>query len=530
MLFSVGIAVLIQSLATPRYLAISQLLINPADLRIVEKGKSALPGQYDAPAIQIESQTRVLTSQILLRRVVDKLSLDQDPDFVRSESRLDPAMEFIAERTGFHVSRDEIDPANEALRALEKLVTSRTQRGTYVVDLEVETISPDKSIAIARAIVQAYLDDQAAVRSDAAHRVTQALTSRLDELKVRVREAEERIEEYRVKNDIIEANGTLATEQQFVEINNQLAHSRARTAEARAIQSRIPNFAQCDQSRNLPARGDLDRALAMEQSLENRLGALKREAVRKSQAIVRLRELQRDVDASRAIFQSFLLRANEMRQQEQMDTSNVRVISNATLPAQKIWPPRRIFVIATSLVLGALAGSGIALTSHLTKEQEPPYRTLHHLPLGAPRPAWGAHISLNLRSIPPTMTATLNIPNSAPPPVASIPALPLKSQNLFPQATPAMFEPKGTSSVTEVSEMPLSAALSISPGVAMRETKESGRFDVSEPTSMALDRVARRSRARSSRATKVPQIETAMEETPAYGSTPCEGRGQSQGA
>ena len=106
----------------------------------------------------------------------------------------------------------------------------------------------------------------------------------------------------------------------------------------------------------------------MEQSLENRLDALKREAVRKSQAIVRLRELQRDVDASRAVFKSFLLRANEMREQERMDTSNVRVISNATFPAEKIWPPRRIFVLATSLVPGrwpeaALLGQGTLLRS-----------------------------------------------------------------------------------------------------------------------------------------------------------------------
>ena len=96
-----------------------------------------------------------------------------------------------------------------------------------MVDVEVETFSSEKSVAIARAIVQAYLEDQAAVRADAAHRVTQALTSRLEELKARVREAEERVEAYRVKNDIIEANGTLATEQQFVELNNQVARARA---------------------------------------------------------------------------------------------------------------------------------------------------------------------------------------------------------------------------------------------------------------------------------------------------------------
>ena len=103
MVFSIGIAALFLSLATPRYLAISQILINPANSRIIEKGDNAIPRQYDPPEIQIESQTLVLTSEILLRRVADKLLLDQDPNFARS--RLDAMMESFAEKTGYHVSR-----------------------------------------------------------------------------------------------------------------------------------------------------------------------------------------------------------------------------------------------------------------------------------------------------------------------------------------------------------------------------------------------------------------------------------------
>jgi succinoglycan biosynthesis transport protein ExoP len=140
----------------------------------------------------------------------------------------------------------------------------------------------------------------------------------------------------------------------------------------------------------VPARGDLDRALAIEQSLENRLAALKSEAVRKSQVVVHLRELQRDADASRAVFESFLLRAQEMREQERIDTSNVRVISDAALPAKQIWPPQGILVIATGLMLGALAGGGVAWANHLANEQEPSHLPLRHLPIATLRPLLGA--------------------------------------------------------------------------------------------------------------------------------------------
>jgi polysaccharide biosynthesis transport protein len=485
MLFSIGIAVLFLSLITPSYLAVSQLLINPADSRAVEMSESPLPEHYDTNALQIESQTHVLTSQMLLRRVVDKLHLDQDHDFIRS--RLDAVMELIAQKTGFHMSQDEIEPANKALRTLEKLVTSKRRRGTYVVDVEVVTGSPVKSVTIAGAIVQAYVEDQAAVRSEAAHRVTQALSSRLQELRVRVRDAEERVQEYRLKNDLVEANGMLVAEQQFVELNNQLARARARTAEAQAIQSRIPNFGLGDQPRKVLARGDLDRALAMEQSLENKLEALKSESVRKSQVVIRLRELQRDVDASRAVFQSFLLRENEMRERERMDTSNVRVISNATLPAERIWPPRRTFVISMSLVLGALAGCSITWASHITKKSEPLHSALRHLELGSSK----THIA-----------ATLKVRDSAPL-LAATPPLPSEPQTMIPQAT------------SKVSEMPLSGAPSIYPGIAVREPNRNSSFNANELPSMALDRIARKSRTRSSRATKLSQIETAIEKAPA---------------
>ena len=78
-----------------------------------------------------------------------------------------------------------------------------------------------------------------------------------------------------------------------------------------------------------------------------------------------------------------------------------------------------------------------------------------------------------------------------------------------------MFDFNGTSSVYKASEMPLSAAPSISPIVDMRAKNKSGRFDAAELPSIALGRVVRRNRTRTCRATKVPQIQTALDETPA---------------
>ena len=52
-----------------------------------------------------------------------------------------------------------------------------------------------------------------------------------------------------------------------------------------------------------------------------------------------LRELERDVQASRAVYESFLVRARETGEQERLDTKNIRVISRAELPQRRSFPP-----------------------------------------------------------------------------------------------------------------------------------------------------------------------------------------------
>src|SRR5262249_45396084 len=102
------------------------------------------------------------------------------------------------------------------------------------VDLAVTTGDAEKSVAITNAIVRAYIEDQAKARSEAARRATETLSSRLQELRNRVRDAEEAVERYKAQNDIIGASGQLVTEQQLREINNQLMLAGARAGEAKA--------------------------------------------------------------------------------------------------------------------------------------------------------------------------------------------------------------------------------------------------------------------------------------------------------
>ena len=76
-----------------------------------------------------------------------------------------------------------------------------------------------------------------------------------------------------------------------------------------------------------------------------------------SQASVRLRELERDVEASRDVYQSFLKRSRETEEQETLNTSSARIIGEATVPQRRTFPPAMSLLAMIGFVFGALAAA-----------------------------------------------------------------------------------------------------------------------------------------------------------------------------
>jgi uncharacterized protein involved in exopolysaccharide biosynthesis len=408
---------------TPRYRAVSQILIGPVDLRGVDKSVMPTAQTADANVIEVESETRVLTSDKVLHRVVEAERLVADPEFnSRAGSRIATLVSLLEAAVAIKSKPAPTnDPAFGALRQLQRDVTAKRTERTYVVDLMVETSNPHKSARLANAVVQAYFAEQSAAHTQAARRVTESLTSRLTEQRERVRHAEEEVERYKAEQGIVGAKGRLVDEQQLTDLNNQLSAAQARTAEARARYEQVQRLqargadrgstneavqsstvgllreqyaAVAQREANLTAElgpqhpyviesraqvrnaqrliteevgrvadathSEYERARANEEALTNNLNALKQRAIATGLAFVKLRELEREVDASRAVYESFLVRARETREQERLDTVNVRVLSDAQAPLDRSWPPRRLLLLLAALCAGLPAGVGLA--------------------------------------------------------------------------------------------------------------------------------------------------------------------------
>jgi polysaccharide biosynthesis transport protein len=424
------VASVMELAVTPRYRAAIQILLAPTDLRLVEKSVVPSAQASDANVMQVESETRVLTSDRVLRRVVRSEHLTDDSEFqAHSAWGLDGLIASLRSIVGTRPEQVKTaDRELDALRVLQRKITAKRTERTYVVDVVVESSDPGQSARIANAIGAAYVDEQAEARAEAARRATESLSARLNEQRERVRQAEEQVELYKAQHNIVGPVARPVDEQQLTELNNQLIIARGRTAEAKARheqvlqlrhagldQGSIPEAVQSStlgllrdqygtiarQEANLAAElgprhpsviearaqlskaqqqiGDetariaeasrigYERALANESTLASNLAILKQRAIDTGLASVKLRELEREAEASRAVYQSFLVRTREISEQERLDTANVRILADADPPQGRSWPPRRMLMLPALLMLGLVGGIGLAYLIELIR-------------------------------------------------------------------------------------------------------------------------------------------------------------------
>ena len=412
-----GVAI---AVSTPKqYESVAELLIDPRDLKIVDRDltQSGLPS--DATMAIVENQVRVLTSGTVLNKVVDKLNLTADPEF-NGEGAGGIGSPIASLRS--LLSRDSGAGDNRRALAVSNLAESLTvERGgkTFVVVISARSRNPEKSALIANTLTDVFLQTYGEIQSDTAGRAADELTSRLAQLRADVEAAERKVEAYKTENDLVDAQGRLISDDEMVKLNEQLSIARARTLELNAksastrgldvnavVAGTLPEEITSNvvtelrsQYASLKQEGDrlavklgprhpqrlaveaqlagareqiqaelrriisanqveLKRAVQLEQQLASRLAQVKVRQGGVSEDMVALRELEREAAAKRAVYESFLLRARETAEQRDLNTANMSVISKAYPPLQAVGPSRSMISLA-GMMLGLLAGIGI---------------------------------------------------------------------------------------------------------------------------------------------------------------------------
>ncbi len=319
------------------------------------------------------------------------------------------------------------DETIEIIDALRQSIEVVPSQYTNLLHVNVTSKDPRKAARIANAIADAYLDQQLEGRYSATRRATDWLKERLDEHKVKLRRSEERFERLKAEMDMVEKEGAATLEErQLVRLNEELVQQSARTADARAKYESVlsqadggvyndKQLSEIAQSTFIThLRTQLAQVTRDEDSLSSRFGnghpsvvkvraekqglsreidgeirrivavlknefdiannresslreTLKAGALRASSQrpeYVRLRELQREAESDKALYEAMLQRMKQAAAQESWKTADFRVVAEAVPPLSSSKPKTKVLVLA-GLGLGFGLGFGLTLLTEL---------------------------------------------------------------------------------------------------------------------------------------------------------------------
>lgn len=405
MLVFVVLAVIGLSLVSSRYTATSRILVDPRQQRIVQN--EVVQQGLGGDMALVDSQIEVIRSESVLSRVVKEADLASDP-------------EFVSEAEGGR------RPEEIALEKLARATTVARPTNTYILEITVTTKEAAKSARLANAIAAAYVADQTSSTADATRDVSSALHGQLKDLQQQLRESEEKVETFKREHNISQPEGRLLGERSLTDLSNRQSQAQARLNEARTrlnvMQEAMNSRGSADLAASTPdstinalrirvadARqrlaelqqilgprhprivsakeevGQAERAIRVENErliqaaqsdYEAARAALDKVSADLKQAttasfttnedLIKLRQLEREAQSIKVVYESYLVRAKETAQQESISARTARVIADAAVPDAPSFPPR-VPLTAAAAVLGLFTGIILAILRDMAR-------------------------------------------------------------------------------------------------------------------------------------------------------------------
>jgi exopolysaccharide transport family protein len=404
-------------LATTLYTATATVFVDPRRASIVETNQAVL-SSFGTDDATIESQTLLIQSVAILQRVVGKLKLTADAEFIPTPGLLDPVKALFRGSGPTTGASPEEAARARSVEILQRRLKVTRQGTTFLVDINVSSESPQKAAAIANAIADGYFEEQVRTKNEATRIAATWLIGQINDLKSRVVASEQAVEDYRSTNNLAVSQGVTVNDQQMTDLNNQVMAAHVQTAEARAKFDQVQQVAKSGgDPGSIPAaissdivsklrtqyadiakneadlsskygprhplvanvraqrqdtqrlineeisrimqstRHDYDVARSRETSLQQSFDQLKGLSSSSGPALVRLHELQREAEANRTLYESYLARSKDTTAQESLEMPDSRVVTKASIP---IVPssPKSMLILGLALMLG-LGGGGV---------------------------------------------------------------------------------------------------------------------------------------------------------------------------
>jgi succinoglycan biosynthesis transport protein ExoP len=388
------------SLMPNQYAAVALVHIEPRDKKIAPID-SVIPG-LKGDTVTIESEVETLRSRTLLLKVIDKLGLRSDPEYVGPTE-----MQKLFVNLGLARAPAQPPAATPAQAAplggqprpdwVLAIVQSKLRvgrvRNTLVMSIEYTSTSPAKAMRIANAIADTYIEAQLEAKQEAQRRATAMLSERVATLAEKLARSEQRLTRFMADNDIyiteghellerqltremeetvkaqanvsqvraryqkvqqmmrdgadIESISDVLNSQTIRQLRNALSKSERRMAEAKArLGPKHPTMAQIRADHALARQAlKLEAAkiianLRQERDIaESRETNLAKEEIKQSKKQqVKLRELTRDVEATRQLYEALLSRSKQTAATAGLHTP---IHASSSTPEFRLAPPGR---------------------------------------------------------------------------------------------------------------------------------------------------------------------------------------------
>ncbi len=299
------------------------------------------------------------------------------------------------------LDRKRIETIDHFLARLEV----RPARRSRVITISFESENPQTAALVANTVADLYLIEQLEAKFEATQRATIWLSGRLAGLRQKVEASERAVEKFRKKAGLIEGERVTLAVQEISELNTELLMARSKGAEAEArlkqLEARLRSSGNVDsvaevlssslvqhlreqeaevlrkaaelstqygekhpriinvraEIRDLRSkimteadkitenlRSEAALARTRERALTGRLRQLEKKIARLNESRVQLRALEREAEANRALYQTFLTRFKETRAREDIQQTDARIISRADVPSGPSFPKKRLIL------------------------------------------------------------------------------------------------------------------------------------------------------------------------------------------
>ena len=308
-------------------------------------------------------------------------------------------------------------------RAFMKRITIQQLGKSQLVEVQVDMADKVLAARAANALASGYIESQLEARLEMSSSATAWMNSRMGELRTKLQEAEAVLQAYREKENLVDIGGvSTISAAELASTSNRMVDARRNRAEAESMYRQVQSMRNAGWERlasisavlgdpliqqfkaneakakskvdelskrygtRHPAmeaartelaaaqaslRGQVEQvvagiernyqlAVANENSLRSSVNANKAQIQDISRKEFKLRELQREVDSNRALYDTFVTRLKEASATSDLDTATARIVDRATIPTAPVKPKKALIVVLATFLAG-LVGVGLVL-------------------------------------------------------------------------------------------------------------------------------------------------------------------------